>query len=251
MNITNSSAIACVAGALMVVSAAAADFPLVSVSLESSSSTSIFDPAEFGSEWENGNGSFGYDGSYGQAGSSDLGWSMLVASGGQGGLAGGPAFGCVVANFVTTNTSGVTGNFSIIVTLTGVSSGGLSSFVSGSVVGSLTDLNGNGATLQAKAGEFIYTASTDMTNVAGTLIDDSVAFSANAFESATVGPAAFGQDEYTTPIVDQIQIELAFTLSAGDSAAFTSIFCFKPIPAPAGMALLGLAGLVGGRRRRA
>jgi MYXO-CTERM domain-containing protein len=47
-----------------------------------------------------------------------------------------------------------------------------------------------------------------------------------------------------------IGIQLDFILSAGDSVAITSYFQVDPVPAPAGLALLGLAGLGGRRRRR-
>jgi LPXTG-motif cell wall-anchored protein len=47
-----------------------------------------------------------------------------------------------------------------------------------------------------------------------------------------------------------IGIQLQFILSAGDSVAISSYFEVQPIPAPAGLALLGLAGITARRRRR-
>jgi MYXO-CTERM domain-containing protein len=50
-------------------------------------------------------------------------------------------------------------------------------------------------------------------------------------------------------VTTNIAIRLAFTITAGDSASFTSLFVVVPAPAGA-FAMLGLVGLAGGRRRR-
>lgn len=49
---------------------------------------------------------------------------------------------------------------------------------------------------------------------------------------------------------NEIALRLQFTLSPGDSASVTGIFEIQAIPAPAGLAVLTLAGLFGTRRRR-
>jgi len=50
-------------------------------------------------------------------------------------------------------------------------------------------------------------------------------------------------------IVDQ-QASYSFTLTGNDSASGTSVYVTREIPAPGALALLGLGGLVTGRRRR-
>jgi MYXO-CTERM domain-containing protein len=47
-----------------------------------------------------------------------------------------------------------------------------------------------------------------------------------------------------------IALRLRFELSAHDSASITGIFSIEAVPAPAALALFGLAGIAGGRRRR-
>jgi uncharacterized protein (TIGR03382 family) len=44
-------------------------------------------------------------------------------------------------------------------------------------------------------------------------------------------------------------MQFRFSLTAGDSASFTSIFVVEAIPAPGALALMGLAGLRSRRRR--
>ena len=106
----------------------------------------------------------------------------------------------------------------------------------------------------APAGSRIYTPMIDGTpEVDGFLMTDP--FEQNAggsFQSSVVGPADFGIPAPidTSQTVDaSIGILLDFDLTSGDSASFTAIFEVL-IPAPAGLPLLAVLGLVAGRRRR-
>jgi len=90
-------------------------------------------------------------------------------------------------------------------------------------------------------------------NLASTALLDPYANSA-LFGTFVIGPDSFGLPGLTTAgpaVVTSIGIQLQFTLSAFDSISLTSFYQVEPVPAPAGLAVLGLAGLVGfGRRRR-
>ena len=60
------------------------------------------------------------------------------------------------------------------------------------------------------------------------------------------GPSELGPPE----ALEHIGIRIDFFLSAGDSITSTSFFVLEPLPAPGAIALLGVAGLLGSRRRR-
>lgn len=246
-NFLSFSATAIVASTVMTTSYAVADttvIPNLSVSLTSSDTgTTEFNPADFGNTWTNANNTFGFAGSKNAPGAWNLGWSMLVNP---------DPF--VIANFVVTNNSATTQTYTIQVLLPYTATGPFC--IGGSVTGSLTDLNGNGASLSSVAGGSIYSAIID-NSVVHTLLDSPFTTNAAAFQSAVVGPADFGTPipslPYNADISTNIGINLTFTLSAGDAASFTSIFVVEPgcIPAPGALAMLGVAGLLGGRRRRA
>lgn len=122
-----------------------------------------------------------------------------------------------------------------------------STIIGGSVAGGIT-ADGNGGTLSGVGGGDIWTALIDGAPVA-TLLGGSV--SVGAFESGSLGPAAFGQPIPNQPgpaLNGSIAINLTFELTPGDSASFTSVFVV--VPGPAGLALLGVAGCIAGRRRR-
>jgi MYXO-CTERM domain-containing protein len=152
------------------------------------------------------------------------------------------------------NNTAVTNTYTIIVSLP-VAPIGPGSLMDGSVGGSVTDANGSG---------FAQVSSVGTTPIYQGLIDGAPAPGAGLLGppySATVGvsggtsaigPASFGQP---VPILgpsvsSTIGIQLHFTLTPGDSVAMTAFFRVEPIPAPAGLALLGLAGVLGSRRRR-
>jgi hypothetical protein len=101
----------------------------------------------------------------------------------------------------------------------------------------------------------IYQAFTDVApdfstgNLAGSLLVGASA-SAGSFLSQTIGPDSFGSPIPSLPygaVSQNIAIRLAFTLTAGDSASFTSLFVV--VPAPGAMAVAAL-GLIAGRGRR-
>ncbi len=217
-------------------------FPALTMSLTSNTGTAVFNPADYGASWANPNKTFGFTGEKSSAGQWGLGWSMLVNP---------DPF--IVGNFVVTNNSLVAQTFTLSVSMP-IVPGLLDVSIGGSITGTVTDLNGNGASLSSTPGGSIYSALIDGSVVA-TLLDDHTTSFLDPFQSAVVGPDAFGEPIPSDPGPDTLvsmSIELEFTLSAGDAASFTSIFVLigTPIPAPAGLALLGVAGMFGSRRRR-
>ena len=124
--------------------------------------------------------------------------------------------------------------------------------ISGSIGGSVTDANGNGATLTNLAPTSIYNAQIDAVTVK-TLLNDPQSFSAGAFGSTTWGGVGFGPTTLGQSANSSIAINVIFTLSPGDLASFTSVFNVIAVPEPATLAMMtaGLAGLlIIGKRHR-
>ena len=117
--------------------------------------------------------------------------------------------------------------------------------VIGSISGSVTDANGNGATLTNFAPTSIYQAKIDGLTVQ-TLLNDPQSFSAGSFGSTPWGPGNFGPTTLNQAANTSIAINVIFTLSPGDLASFTSVFNVVAIPESATLVMLsgGLVGLV-------
>lgn len=215
----------------------------------SGSNTFTYEASSLGNSWSNGNSTFGFAGAANSLmdspGGFTFAWNLLVNP---------DPF--IVGNIVVTNTSNVTQNLFLQISLP-ISMAMSQTYVGGSVTGTLTDLNGDGATLASLGSTAMYTALTDLgfatQSTAGALLS-STTVSTGAFRSASIGPASFGDpipSQLHGAVNQNITVQFQFSLSAGDSASFTSIFVVEPVPAPGALALLGLAGLtVGGRRRR-
>lgn len=124
------------------------------------------------------------------------------------------------------------------------------SLLSGQVSGTLTDSNGSGSALMTSInGGFVYSALADDSFVQGLM--------ANAFQQVTSasGTTSFSGGAFGFPepvpgpaINSTIGIRFAFTLSAGDSVSFSSVFVANPIPAPSALIVCSLLGL-GSRKR--
>ena len=128
------------------------------------------------------------------------------------------------------------------------------SLTSGSIGGSITDNNNNGATLTTTSGTALYTSLIDGSVFVPLLNDpfsvNAVAGGSQAFPLAggnfgLPGPSFPGPAANST-----IGIQLSFTLTPGDSVSFTSNFQVVPIPAAAWLFGSGLIGLIVIARRK-
>lgn len=159
----------------------------------------------------------------------------------------------ITNNFTLTNTTAFTQTYSIGVAI-GVTPVIPNAGMRGSVGFSLTDNNANGATL-ATSGASIYQGKIDG-NTARTLWDPATSFTAPFGSTSSSTFFGFPVREAAPESVDStIGIVITFSLTGGDSVAFTSNFDVEPVvvPVPAAAWLFGsgLLGLVGLARRRA
>lgn len=230
--------------------AASADgtvIPNLYFTMGSGSNSRTYSAGEIGGSWANTNRTYGFAGSTGALTDSldglAVSWNLLVNS---------DPF--IVGNISVMNTGTTTREFFLNVVLP---KGSVSShhYVGGSVTGTVTDLNGNGAILSSIGDSGLFTAFTDFGTAnratAGSLLS-STTITAGAFLSSSLGPAGFGDpipSQLHGAVAENIAMQFRFSLTAGDSASFTSIFVVEAIPAPGALALMGLAGLRNRRRR--
>lgn len=115
----------------------------------------------------------------------------------------------------------------------------------------VTDVNGNGATLSPD-GTTMYTSRYNGDFPGGTTFADLLgsSLSAGAFQSNSTSEEFPGGGNFVNvgSPVSSMSAGWTFSLSAFDLATGTSTFVV--VPTPAGLALLGCAGLVATRRRR-
>ena len=160
------------------------------------------------------------------------------------------------ATFNLTNLSAATQTFILTVTLP-VSPTGPSLSATGSVgTGTLSDMNGNGATL-TDDGSSIYSALIDGSPVR-TLLDPPQSFTTSVDVTGlpipvSIGPESFGPEILAQSANLSIGMRVQYTLTAGDNVALPIFFSVQPVPEPGTLVLVGsgLASLVGARRRGA
>ena len=173
-----------------------------------------------------------------------------------GGTVGGDVDPVVTNNVTLTNTTSSTQTYTVT-QLIGVSPAiSAASLTSGSIAGSITDNDNNGATLMTIGGTDLYTALIDGSAFTTLLADTfSVSALAGGSQAFPLAGGSFGLPGPSFPgpgVNTTIGIQLMFTLSAKDSVSFTSNFQVQPVPVPAALWLFGsgLLGLAGVARRR-
>lgn len=159
---------------------------------------------------------------------------------------------------VVTGTTGVTNLFSstqqitLLFTLPIVPIPG-PTLSGGSFRGTVTDNNGNGATIAAPTGSALYTAQIDGVNTQSLYPNPSSFSAGGAFLSANIPATNFGSpipSFPTGPALVSIGIVLDFTLTGNDSASFTSNHVVEPVPEPQTGALVAMGLALLALRRR-
>jgi hypothetical protein len=180
-----------------------------------------------------------------------LQWNCVFNDAADGTAAGTSAF--VTANIVVTNNdpSNIQ-NFSLLMSLPTKNFGPV--MERGSVVGTVTDITFDDATVFAPVGSQIYTPRIDGIDEApGLLLQDPFSASAGGpLQSAPVGPADFGIPAWvpaSQAVDSSIAIFLSFDLTPGDSASFTAIYEVA-VPGPGALPFLAMGLLIRRRRRR-
>ena len=127
------------------------------------------------------------------------------------------------------------------------------SLIGGSVAVGLTTDSGGGD-LSSLAGTPVWQATADGVAIgleASLLFDPFLLHNEGLGSSSTDANFGFPDAIGGPSITDSIGIDINFNITSLDQASFTSVFSAVPIPAPGGLAVLGLAALGLRRRRRA
>ena len=152
----------------------------------------------------------------------------------------------ISGSFTVTNTSSMMQTFDITFGLP-ISPSFTDGFMTGSLSGSYVDANSDGsATLNLSAWDGLIDGATEMTlfGFAGPCIGVGC--------SVSIAEIIDGPLLYSGSVDSTIGIHMNFSLSAGDSVTFDTLFDVTPVPVPAAVWLFGsgLVGLAGFARRK-
>jgi hypothetical protein len=174
----------------------------------------------------------------------EINWSFLVTDNGADG-----GFEILASTLGVTNTGETDSIFGLDILLP-VDLGVNSAFYGGSIGGSITGGSFGGLLSTVDDNTALWTAMVDGGFLAS-LIDAPFELTSAAFGSADLESASFGDPIPSLEGAgarESMSLHLDFVLGAGTTFAITSNYVAQ-IPAPAGIALLGVAGLARRRRR--
>ena len=205
----------------------------------------LMDPMMVGTTGtDNGDGTFDYDGMW-SAAMWDMTWDMTVDT---------DPFVQSVIGF--TNTSGMTQNFTVAVSLPISPSIPSASLIGGSMGGSVTDANSNGiCTLATVSGTPLFSGDIDGAAALPIYPDPNSWTASFAGQTMTINAQNPGLPGPTLPgpaAINSIGITYTFSLTPGDSVALTSYFEVQPVPEPNSLVLLslGVCAMAFFRRRK-
>jgi len=205
-----------------------------------------FDPADYGSADEDGNGNTHYMGGLPQTETWGMEWDSLANPDPY-----------VDAALTVTNFSDQYQTFFLLMTLDSIDVIEPNTLMNGGVAATVTNNQfEGGATVRAVAGGSIFKAFIDLNNPmtdvpVATLWDDPFDLTVIGGLSTLSDDLQFGDPspDLGPPAYSSISIILQFEVSPGDSASVSGIFNIEPVPGPGGLALLAVVGLIRRRRR--
>jgi len=174
----------------------------------------------------------------------EINWSFLVTDNGADG-----GFEILASTLGITNTGDADSVFGLDIILP-VDLGVGNAFYGGSIGGSITGGEFGGLLSTVDGNTALWTAMVDG-NFLASLVDAPFELTSGAFGSADLEGASFGDPIPSLEAAaaqESMSLHLDFVLGAGTTFAVTSNYVAQ-IPAPAGLALLGVAGLARRRRR--
>ncbi len=174
----------------------------------------------------------------------EINWSFLVTDNGVDG-----GFEILASTLGVTNTGDADSIFGIDILLP-VDLGPGNAFYGGSLGGSLTGGEFGGLLSSVDDNTSMWSAMVDGSVIAS-LGDAPFELTTAAFESADLAAESFGDPIPSLEFAaarESMSLHLDFILGAGSTFAITSNYVAQ-VPAPAGLALLGVAGLARRRRR--
>jgi len=212
--------------------------PNVDITVTSSAGNSFFQPVGVPA---NPAGVYNYSGTDGSTGNYVVGWDLNATNENS------PIF--LSGNLNFQNDTAFTQTFDVWVTMNTTAIPNTPQLMGGSVAAGLTaGMDGGDGYFNSLGGSPLWSAYVGANNV-WNLINLQAPVTTVPFGSQQVGSGNFGQPIPNEPgpsLENSISIRLRFELGAFDQATFTSVFVI--VPAPAGLALLGLVGFT--RRRR-
>jgi hypothetical protein len=165
------------------------------------------------------------------------------------GIAGSAEAALISFNQTFYNTGTTARRFTFVRSVPSIGSVSTDLRMTGSVTATLTDMNGNGASIKSSAATPVYTAFIGE-SVVKTLWDAPYEFKVTTPFGGATTPTTTFDDLVPVGATGDYRVQIDFTLSAGDVASVVGTFDIVPAPG-AGVILLTAGGFLGARRRRA